>query len=543
MHNSVIQRSSGSPSRLWQRDAIRLARAIVGPGGPGVESRATIENPRVSLQDPEAWETFFSAGEESSSGQKVNPEKAMCIASVWKAVSMISGDISRLPLDVYRRSDEDGREVDKNHPAWWLVRRKPNNWQSAARFWRWSMVVALLWNNAYIKIGRNGRQQPAALTLLDPNSTYLEEVDEVPFVEYDRLRSDGRYERKLLPYEDVLHIAGPSLNGSLGARIVRFARDAFGLALARQGFASKFFKHGVRSGGILEVPIGANPTFTKNVQDGFLKHHEGEEGWFRTVILRDGVKFHQTSFNAQEAQMNEMAEEIAREVSRYFNLQPSRLGVKDSVSYNSKAEDNQDYLDTTLAPWLTEIAAECDSKLLSLEQEMADSHYFEHNTKALLRMDYLKRVQAGSIGTKSRLFTVNEWRKAENMPSIEGGDDLPPLPDPTKFAGGADKGENDKPRGPASDDPESSRATGNLSSRRLAFLLANVAREKAADHRMFGKWLAGDQKWHRERAAATGVAESMVDEFVTAMRAAEEAPVSELAAAVDRIATEFEGRF
>jgi HK97 family phage portal protein len=538
MHGGVIRGSAGTPSRLWQRDAMRLARALVGS-----ESRATVENPRVSLQDPEAWQTLYEGGDTSATGIKVNPEKSLCIAAVWQAVSMISGDVARLPLDVYRRSEaDDGREVDKMHPAWWLVRRQPNDWQSAVRFWRWTMVVALLWNNAFVRIRRNGREEPGELTLLDPNVTELEEVNGRPWIQTELQREDGRYERKTLDYADVLHIAGPSVNGMAGARLVKYARDAFGLSLARQGFASKFFKHGVRSGGILEVPIGANPTFTKNVQDGFLRHHEGEDGWFKTVVLRDGVKFHQTSFNAQEAQMNETSEEVVREVARYFNMQPSRLGVKESVSYNSKAEDNQDYLDTTLSPWLADIASECDSKMLSLAQQRADSHYFEHNTRALLRMDYLKRVQAGSMGTKARLFTVNEWRHGENLPDIDGGDDLPPLPDPTKFAGGADKGENDKPRGPADDAPADGRSA-DLPARRMAFLLANVAREKAADHRAFGKWLSGDQKWHRERAAATGVAESLVDEFVTAIRTAEDVPVSELAAAVDRIATEFEGRF
>lgn len=515
-------------------------------GGTGVigESRATIENPSVSLQDPDAWEKLFGSGSKSDAGIKVTPEKALTLAAFWQAVSMISGDIARLPLDVYRRQDDDGREVDKAHPAWWLVRKRTNDEMHAFRFWRTLMVHALIWNNGWAYIDRNGRGEPAGLYPLMPDRTDLVRDRGRLYCVTETHRPNGEPYLKPIPYDDVLHVAGLSIQDGLGAKLVKYARHALGLALSRQGFASKFFRHGVRTGGILEVPAGASPNFVKNVEEGFLKHHEGEDGWFKTVILRDGVKFHETSFNAQEAQMNETNEEAVREVARYFNLPPSRLGVKGSVSYNSKSEDNQDYLDTTLSPWLTEIASECAAKLLSQTQELSDSHYFEHNTRALLRMDFLKRVQAGSMGTKARLFTVDEWRHGENMSALPNGEGskVPPLPDPSKFAGGAEKGPNDKARGPANDGAgdDSERS---LAVRRVVFRMTDHARQKGASHRTFGEWLSGNLVQHREAARSIIGDDSVVEEFVGMLRSAEEAPVSELSDRVEQLATTFERRF
>lgn len=521
-----------------------LANRISGDGRGRGERRATIENPTVSLNDPEAWDELFGGSSKSDAGIKVTPEKALTLAAVWQAVSMISGDVARLPIDVYKRTEDDGREVDKNHPAWWLARKQFNDELHAFSGWRTLMVHALIWNNAFAFIERNGRGDAVGLYPLLPDRTCVERHQGALYVVTETVRRSGEPYLKPIPYHDVLHLQGIGLEVGVGAKMVKFARNALGLGLARQGFASKFFKHGVRSGGILEIPVGASPTFAKNVEEGFLKHHEGEEGWFRTVIARDGVKFHQTSFNAQEAQMNETSEEAVREVARYFNLQPSRLGVTGSVSYNSKSEDNQDYLDTTLSPWLTGMTYECNSKLLSQQQQFADTHYFEHNTRALLRMDYLKRVQAGSMGTKARLFTVDEWRQGENLsalPNGEGGK-LPPLQDPNKFAGGADKGENDKGRGPAKDGTEED-AERSLMTRRIVFGMTNQARHKAESHRAFGEWLTGNLTGHRDLARKLIGADDVVNEFVGVLRSAEEVPVAELAGRVEQIASQFERRF
>ena len=66
------------------------------------ESRATIlDNPSLSLSDPRIWSDLY--GGSTDSGVSVTPYKALSYAPVWQAVSMISGDVARLPLMVYRR--------------------------------------------------------------------------------------------------------------------------------------------------------------------------------------------------------------------------------------------------------------------------------------------------------------------------------------------------------------------------------------------------------------------------------------------------------
>lgn len=508
---------------------------VASAGMPAIESRASIENPQFSLNDPELWD-MLGGGERSDSGVKVTPAKALRLAAVWQAVNMISGDVAKLPLDVYKRTDEKGgREIDKRHPAWWIVRRQWNDETHAFRGWRTLMVHALLWNNAWAWIERNGRGEPVALYNLLPDRTAFHREGGRLYVTTETRNPEGKPWLRVFDAGDVLHIAGISTDGTQGAALVKSARDVIGKALARQKFAARFFKHGVRAGGILQLPLGASQTYQANVEEGFRRHHEGEDNWFKTVILRDGAEFHKASFNAKEAQLTETGQEDVREVGRYFNLSPSRLGLADSVSYNSKSEDNQAYLDTTLSPWLEEIAAGCWKWMLSDAQQFADSHFFEHNTRTLLKMNYQARVTAGSIGTKARLFSVNEWRAGENLPPIEGGDELPPLPNPMKPAGGADKGDADKPRGKAADAkdaPEGDEAQ-RLARRRAIFGLCRHARQKAATARTWALWLKGNLVSHRTEAG-----DELVDQFIEQTRTIDAG--ENLAAAIDTLCQAWE---
>ena len=519
------------------------------------EHRATLENPRVSLQDPNAWNDLYGGHNESASGICVSPDKALSFPPVWQAVSLISGDIAKLPLYPYRRGDGDTRTVDNKHPAYYLVCRMANEELTAFDFWRNVMVHALIWNNAYVFIARNNRTDPVGLFNLLPDRTTIERKDGQCYYVTEVTFGDGRHKTVPIPSADVLHIRGLSVDGLAGVQLLEAARDSWGLGLAAQGFASKFFKHGVRVGGILELPIGTTPNNAKQLEEGFRKYHEGEENWFKTAILRDGAKFHSTSVAPNDGQMNETREQQVRDTARLFNLAPSRLGLADSVSYNSKTEDNQSYLDSTLSPWMAAICAQCWAKLLSANQQMADTHYFEHNTSSLLKMNQLLRSQSYAIGIRNGWMSPNEVRKAENMPPREDGqgDDFVDV----KAANGAggmkpggvgDSGQNqntgDSPAttpadaGNVSDSPQSGRS---IELDRVVFNVASRARHKAKNSRAFLEWLDGNLASHRTEAIQQVGEDSIIDAIVTDLQqVASTATADQLPVHVDALMSLYE---
>src|SRR5579884_716969 len=81
----------------------------------------SLENPSTPLSAPDDW-LFDSLGSfRASSGINVNRETALTLDCYWRCVSLISGDVAKLPLHVYRRKKGGGKVEDEEHPAFRLV--------------------------------------------------------------------------------------------------------------------------------------------------------------------------------------------------------------------------------------------------------------------------------------------------------------------------------------------------------------------------------------------------------------------------------------
>lgn len=447
------------------------------------EQRTSLENPNVNLQDPALWGAVFGDTYTTASGIEVTHESALRNAAVWQAISLISGDLAKLPLDRYRRLPKLGdsaREIDRGHPTQRLVRRRPNAEMNSIKFWRRFWVFALLYNNSYAFIDRDGTGQPIGLYPLLPDRT-------------GPVRRGGKlyYETEVSGYgmpvpvdaEDVLHVEGIGINNLEGFDLIQAARESVALALANEKFASKFFKHGGRIGGVLEISSLADKTSRDKTEEGFRKMYEGADNPFKVMVLRDNHKFHAAQTSPKDSQMIEASEQQVRQIARWFNLSPSKLGLSDSVSYNSKAEDNQAYLDSTLSIWLEQLAAECNTKLLNENEQ--DSCFFEHNTAALLKMDLLQRYQAYQIGISSRIVNPNECRSKENMLPYEGGDEYV---NPNTLQGGTPP----KAEETETDDDEPNRAV-------VISILGTKARDKAKRTKALLEWV--DSGFARDKAA------------------------------------------
>ncbi len=408
----------------------------------GVWEGRSLENPNLSLNDPRAWEEA-GLSYPSASGVVVNEQTALTYAPVWQAVSQLSGDVAKLPLNVFRRLPAQGdnaREKDRSHPAHRLVRLQPNPETSALEFWRRLMVHALIWNNAYALIVRDGNGNPVELLPLLPDRTRLEDKDGRRVY----VTEAGGELRGFAPSQ-VLHIQGISIAGG-DCELVKKARDSWALGLALEKFASKFFTNGARTGGILEIPLGMTKKAADNLVEGFSKTHSGPDNSFKTVILRDGSKFHAAQSSPRDSLMETSREGQVKDVARWYNLPPHKLGAGEKFAYNSLQEENLSYLTGSLSHWLCTIAAECWLKLLSPEEQRADSHFVEHNTRALLQTDTKSQVEIGVAGVTNGLITRNEWRATQNMNPIPGGDAIMMPLNTTTVGEGNDESSGDDER-------------------------------------------------------------------------------------------------
>lgn len=377
------------------------------------EELRSFENPNVPLNDPDAWNEAYGITA-SKSGVAVTPSTALTYSPVWQAVNLISGDVAKLPLNVYRRLEDNGREVDQSHPAQPLIRKRANQEpMHALKFWRRLMVHALIWNNAYAWIIRNGAGEPVELVPLLPDRTHPVGSGYATEVKGDI---------KGLAARDVLHIEGISVEGRGDCELVTKARDSWGRGMAAVNLESRYYANGGRKGGILELPSSMPKKARDRVEAGFRKSYEDPNKAFRTVVLREGAKFHDAQFGRGDLEATEASKEHVRDVARWYNLPPHKLGDDTRVSHNSLEEENQSYLDGCLDHWLQTIQAECEMKLLRSAEDR--THFVEHNTAALLRTDIKTRYEVYNLGRNMGMLTPNDCLKMENMnPRTDTGGD------------------------------------------------------------------------------------------------------------------------
>lgn len=375
----------------------------------------SLENPAIPIT-PTALSQCTSGGPEAA-GVRVTEWRALGYTPLYQAVSMISGDATKIPIKSYRKKP-DGKRERIAHPAQQRLDlyRMANEEISGLKFLRRLYVSALLHNNGYAYIDFAANGQILGLYNLLPDRTWP-------------IRIGGKLSYQTyvgsqvvtLDSSEVLHVEGVSVDGIQGADVIKLFREDFAVALARRGFTAKFFESGMTAGGILGVPPGATPEAVRKVESTINERFAGGSNAFKTIVLRDGFKWFSTQVNPEQAQLSEMDADQARAVARMFNIDPSKLGVPGSSSYNHSEMAQRHYYDSGLSPWLLALASEANIKLIS-EPERTSGVYLEHEINALLWADAAARNDIATKGIQSGRFSPNETREWDNLDGYVGGD-------------------------------------------------------------------------------------------------------------------------
>ncbi len=378
---------------------------------------ATPENPRFNLNDPLAWDSL--GAQPASSGQRVNREIALTHSPWWRGVNLLATDVAKIHLHVLELKNGVQTKAT-THPAYFLLRRKPNDFQCAFTFRRQLTGHALSHGNGYAYILRRGNGDPVELLPLDPEQTFP--VRAAGVLHYVT-KVDG--EDRKIPAANVLHIKGFSYDGILGYSVIDKARESLGLGIGARKWQAIYFRNNGRPGVTLECPTSLTDKAKAELRESWERMHGGIENAHRTAILDRGLQAKAISFNPQDSAVIESREFDIREVANFLGLPPHKLGDKSRANYNTLEQENQDYLDESLDPLLVNWETEAWDKLLT-EEEKADEQYevlFARQAfvRANLtdRGNYYRTALGGAPWMKP-----NEVRAEEGLPPEETGEAL-----------------------------------------------------------------------------------------------------------------------
>lgn len=381
-----------------------------GASGP---KNASLENPAMSLHDPETWEGV-AGYEPSSSGVRVTAKKAMGYPPLWRGVNLICRDIAKIPLPLYKRDEQNGKVEAREHSSYPLLRKRAVPGIMKAIAFKMTMQLhALMYGNGCAAIFRDYAGRARELMILDPQETCLGIVDGMLWY---KTKIGGEEIR--LPARDVFHIKGLSHNGLWGLDVIEVMSNALGLGFAAREYGARFFAQGSSSSGLLMIPGHFTQEKVENTIKAWNKMQTGLTKSHRVALIQDGVKYQPLTIDAEKAQLLETRQFEAKEVANILCIPPHKVGDESKANYNSLEQENQSYLDESLDPWMVEWETEGDEKLLTEEEKANDSHFYEFKRDAKLRTDATTRAAFYKGLSEIGVLTVNDILRKENLPTV-----------------------------------------------------------------------------------------------------------------------------
>lgn len=368
-----------------------------------------------SLEDPSNaltgdWSTY-----NATAGAKlpyVTPSTALAIGAVWQAINIISGDLAKLPIHLYDKSSGHPTPV-QNSQSEMLLCFEPNGGQRAKRFWRDFWVDYLLWNNAYIYPEKTARGVVALHHLRSWDTYAIGTNNDVTGDYFYQTRTpvtlNPQRVTATIPGREIIHLEGVNpytLPGTIST--IDTARVLLGLMLADQSYQAAFFRNGGRNGGVLEVSGVMKPEQLQELVAAFRSVYETPDGFGKTLFTKMGEsKFHQGSVTSAET-VRDASEATAtvEATSQVFNLPLHKLTNR--RKYNSKPEDNRDYIEQTLSPLQAAITCELQSHLIPRTQWF--THYFEYANDELIKGDLFTTSQTIGLLRRNEIISANEGR-------------------------------------------------------------------------------------------------------------------------------------
>lgn len=362
------------------------------------------------------YDTYWSDYASIRTGS-VNEKTAQGVSAVYACVSAIAETIASLPLILYH--NDDGLKRASDHSLYYVLHDQANPQMLALEFREYMQACVLLRGNAYACIVRGGDGQVKELWPLDPDTVMVARSGDKLVYEY--ADSDGVVHR-LLSHE-MLHLRNRLGNNlALGISPIAAARGVIQLALSEQEHGEHTFQNGTKLVGVLKYPNKLKPEQRDDIRQAWASQHAGAANAGKTPILEMGVDYQTVSMTLEDAEWIEARKFSVIEVCRLFRVPPVIVQSMESANYSNSVELSRQFVTLSLRRHFTMWEQAIHSKLLT---EAGRKQYFaEHSVEGLLRGDSTNRAQFYKSGIDAGWMLKSEARKLENLPTIEGIDDL-----------------------------------------------------------------------------------------------------------------------
>lgn len=340
-------------------------------------------------------------------------------------VSFLSRSVAQLRLQTFQRVSDTDRKRVTDDPFVRLI-TGPNPAQTQYELFESLVSELCLYDNAYWFVAPSSetssgwiiRPIPAAwLSRVKKSSAFY--VDSYEFNIDDRAVE--------VKAENVIHFHGWNPGSTTeGVSPVEALKQVLSEQLQAWSFREQMWKRGGRVGMYLYRPAEA-PEWSPESREKFARmwsefSSQGSRAG-ATPVLEDGTELRKIGFSAKEDEWVEASKLSLATVAGVYQVNPVMVGILDNANFSNTQAFRKMLYSDTLGPLLRMIEDRINTFLLPRITE-TDNSYTEFNIQAKLAGDFEEQAAILSTSTGGPWMTRNEARARQNLPSIDGGDEL-----------------------------------------------------------------------------------------------------------------------
>jgi HK97 family phage portal protein len=363
---------------------------------------------------------WYGPADRTSPSGPINPDSAMTIPQFYAAVTYVSEDTAKLPLNMNRDlGTGKGSEPAPEHELQERLHDQPNQHQTAIE-WRemataWAMLRGRTVNEI---VSGNPISYPGAptrttavdqLVPLHPDLiTDWTNERGVRFIKYRDPKKRGDVRK--IPYEDLFIVRGRQSRS-----VLDFAANNLNTTLAMERYAGFMFSRGAKHQGVLQAKGRLADPVRKALRSSLSEYAIGGPRAGRPLLLEDGMEWKDVSMTVRDSELvNQKLISIA-DACRWIRIPPHKVFDLSRSTNNNIDSQGVDYVVDCLLAWAVRWEQAIWRDLI------VDKVFFAKlNLDGLLRGDNEARSRAYALAIMWGWMSRNEVRMKEGYNPIAG---------------------------------------------------------------------------------------------------------------------------
>lgn len=344
---------------------------------------------------------------------------ALQVSAVWSSVELLTDNLASLPIFVYERaSGADGhKNLARDTSLWTLLHETPNNRHTPMELWQYLTLNYILRGNAYAKLTRNTAGEVISIIPLASDQVEVEVLQDQSII------YKYYYEGKVAIYapDSMFHWRDKG-NGVVGMSRLDYMRSTVNVAVGAQNHTANVFRKSAKRPGVFMI----DKLLTEEQRASIRKNYKGlvEGNDDDLLVLEAGAKFEPLNMTPADVQLLQTRKFSVEDIARWFGIPSAMINDTEKTTTWGTGIDSliQGFYKFRLRPMLESLEQAIERRILTPAQRRR--YTVEFSLDAILRGSLKERLEIGAQAVQNGLMTRNEWRQYENMPPMEGADEL-----------------------------------------------------------------------------------------------------------------------